>query len=970
MRDSVGTLRIRFTGGGHDARALAALVGTAAASAPSAGAGGERVVLVRRARVDLPVGAASPEAAAVRAGRALEGALRDALRRPRDAGDVRVFHSTAEYLAHFVEELAAGRPVDVWYFGPLLAHRGRGLGDTLANLARAEPAAWPQVLRLLRRRGLLPALLARLEGQAREALRGVPPPPARPLGPDEGWPLFAAAWDAALAALGRGQPDAPADPAPHAHADAPPPGTLPASAREAFRHYLDTHPAAPESWGVPAALGGCVARMVDWLLRRAGVAANSAAGAAALARHPWIDPAPVRRVLRDHAAARAAARPAPPPAPSAAGDAPVDILSFIGGAPHPRALRWGGMNRTRALRFLRAARLLVAPPAPRAAGAPEGEDDDPFLELQDEVWAVDAAAAHLASRGVVPALDPLLALLEDADPTSSPRPPAPSAPPIAHAPAGAASAAPPPPAAAPPSPAGVDARAALQDAAAPALPAPSAAPEDATPADRPRPASASTSEPSPVEARLEDGSQEDAAAVHPAPSAEPVDSSPPDRPHPAPASADPPATGAVGEREDEPEPIVIAARGDAGPQAPPASQVAESAASEDVPPHVRHGFPGTDAHRAPGSASPESRSAPPSPPPSHARAAEDETAPRVRDTDAADAEDGHGAPAVAASHSTSPSRSSRMDEAGTEDEPVPHLRDADAADPGDGQRAAAVAAPDSPVSGESLGAGDAETEGAASLAAAGDGGRRDAPERTAAGPLAVMAAAARQLEPGERRELAGALAARARARPARLRTEAAGVFFLVRPWTDLGLPGLAARAGVPPSALRALLYQASTLAAGAPPDDPAAAVVAWGTPAGEWNAADPPIPPGDPRRAALADALRDRAARLGLPLGPAETDGDQIEDKKDTSEDGLAALLVEAGCRQLVRWMHGFQASSTAYVLREIVRRPGGVRAPPQGPVEVAWPSCAMDVLLERAGYLDPLPAVAWWDGRGLRWER
>jgi hypothetical protein len=899
----VGTLRIRFAGGGGDAASLAALVGTAAASAPPAGADGDRVVLVRRARVALTVGAASPDAAAVQAGRALEGALRDALRRPRAAEDVRVFASTAEYLAHFVEELAAGRPVDVWYFGPLLASRGRGLGDTLARLARAEPAAWPGVLALLRRRGLLPALLARLDGQAREALRGVPPPPARPLGPDEGWPLFAAAWDAALAALGRAPADAPGPPA---HLDAPP-GTLPASPREAFRHYLDTHPAAPQSWAVPAALGGCVASMVDWLLRRAGVPANSAAGSAALARHPWIDPAPVRRVLRAHAPPRAAARAAPPSPESASGDASAELPSIPGAVPHPGAPRWGGMNRTRALRFLRAARLLASPPAARAADAPEGGDDDPFLELQDEVWAVDAAASHLASRGTLPVVDQVLAMLDDADLPASPPPP--SAPIVGAAPAAAS--------------------------AAPAVHESAAGVPDAPNSDEPAfatsivPPSPSLPAPPSAASDVKDTIQDDAAAARPSSSTGPVDADATDRPKPAALSAGPPAPDRPREVEDEAGLVDFVSRGDADHPSSSGFDVVKAARADAASASAPAGSGDVDPHGGSGerqTTSQRSASAPWSSSPSHDRETEDAAAPHLRDTarEAAEGADG----AAAASRSAA--------------RPVsPRTGDADEATAASSDR-------------------NVEPGPTPSVAADAEGGRGDAPERPAAGPLAVMAAAARQLEPEERWELAGALAARARARPVRLRTEAAGVFFLVRPWMDLGLPGLAARAGLPPAALRALLHAAASHAGGAPRDDPAATVLAWGTPAGEWDDADPSLPPGDPRRAALAEALRDRAQRLGLPLGPPEEDGD----------DGLVPLLVETACRQLVRWMHGFRSSSPAYVLREVVRRPGGVRVPGRGPVEVAWPSCALDVLLERAGYLDPLPAVSWWDGRGLRWER
>ncbi|HEX2205696.1 MAG TPA: hypothetical protein VHG91_20455, partial [Longimicrobium sp.] len=577
-----------------------------------------------------------------------------ALRRPRAAEEVRVFDSTAEYVAHFVEALAAGWTVEVWYFGPLLPFRGRGLGETLANLARAEPDAWPEVLRLLRLRGLLGALLGRLAVADREVLRGVPAPPERPLGRDEGWPLFLAAWDAALSAMSagadRGSESSDARRAPAA--------ALPESPGEAFRLYLETHPTAPASWGVPSAIGACVAAMVRWILRRAAASITVENGEAALARHPWIDPAPVRRVLREHAA---------PPRSEAStsriggwdsGDGSSSPAGLRLADPPLRPLRSGAMNRTRALRFLRAANLLASP-APSRSGTtavPESADD-PFLDLQDEVWAVDAAAARLASTGAAPSEGEVLRAIESAD--------------------------------------------------------------------------------------------------------------------------------------------------DGNPK--------------------------------------------------------------------------------------SPARSNE--------------------------------------------------------------------------PIRVLTAAARELDDGERRALASAVAARAQARTLTLETAAAGVFFLIRPLVDLGVPGLATRAGLSGAALRALLHEAAKRAADAPENDRAAGVFAYGSLGAEWTP-EPPAAPGDPRRAELARALRAHAARMGLALAEPEPE------PGSGSDDDVEALLVEAACRQLVRWMRGFETSSAAYVLKQVVRRPGAFRVPAKGPVEVVWPSSGMDVLLERAGYLEPLAAVPWWDGRGARWER
>jgi hypothetical protein len=107
---------------------------------------------------------------------------------------------------------------------------------------------------------------------------------------------------------------------------------------------------------------------------------------------------------------------------------------------------------------------------------------------------------------------------------------------------------------------------------------------------------------------------------------------------------------------------------------------------------------------------------------------------------------------------------------------------------------------------------------------------------------------------------------------------------------------------------------------------------------------------------AFRDQLRHRASVLRLePLdAPAS----------------VPALGLAIACRQLVRWLHGFEESSTRFVLDRMVRVPGYVRVPPRGPVSVRWPGSGFDVLLERAGYLSPMDAVPWWPCRGLAWRR
>ncbi|MBI4519976.1 MAG: hypothetical protein HY701_04015 [Gemmatimonadetes bacterium] len=234
---------------------------------------------------------------------------------------------------------------------------------------------------------------------------------------------------------------------------------------------------------------------------------------------------------------------------------------------------------------------------------------------------------------------------------------------------------------------------------------------------------------------------------------------------------------------------------------------------------------------------------------------------------------------------------------------------------------------------------------------------------------ARLRAAAERLTSGEIREIAEVMHDATVMLPrAAMPTDAVGLFLLTRPLIDLRVKPLSDEVELGLPALRDLLRRLSLVAAGDPADHGLAHLFAHG----EAPAATPPPAPAvetpvQPKRvlAALTTALRARAETLRLRL-PAAVDiaGDP------EPADLLARLLLDLACRQLVRWMRGFEESSTDFVLRRWVRRRGAISVPPDGPVLIEWPPSGYDVLLERAGYLDPLDSVPWWDDRGLRWSR
>lgn len=433
MIDSIGTLRLELPGApGVPQRAgpaaAAAVAFAAAASGPitstSARADG-RVVLVRRLRLDLPVPArGEAEELAAAAGRELEPALRRCLAGPQPGIEMLSFESEAEYLVHFLEQFLRGRPVDAWYFRPLARCIAATLAETLGRLAEAEPGAWPAVIRLLRVRGLMAPLLRRLEPHWHPLLRGDVPGPPRVLAPDEARPLFHAAWAIAVAAL-TGGTDAVTRAEATRELALSGAGPRAAPREEALRAYLASGPAPPRSWAAPDALGRSVAAMVEWILARTKAAElDTGAAVAELDEHRWLAHAPVRaalsaaagRIRRTAASPRTGTRGAGTAGTRTAAAAPAGESTpagASGGGHLPASAASVSMNRTRALRYLvaarstmgRSTRLRAGLAAYSGAGELEGSDLDEaaaILARSAEALSAEAVEAWLRGAGELP----------------------------------------------------------------------------------------------------------------------------------------------------------------------------------------------------------------------------------------------------------------------------------------------------------------------------------------------------------------------------------------------------------------------------------------------------------------------------------------------------------------------------------------------------------------------------------------
>jgi hypothetical protein len=81
------------------------------------------------------------------------------------------------------------------------------------------------------------------------------------------------------------------------------------------------------------------------------------------------------------------------------------------------------------------------------------------------------------------------------------------------------------------------------------------------------------------------------------------------------------------------------------------------------------------------------------------------------------------------------------------------------------------------------------------------------------------------------------------------------------------------------------------------------------------------------------------------------------------------ALLSLALLRVWARWLGRFADSSAPYLLDRFIRRSGYVEVDREGLV-VSFESRPLDIVLDLAGYTDPIARIPWLDDRGVRFER
>lgn len=182
----------------------------------------------------------------------------------------------------------------------------------------------------------------------------------------------------------------------------------------------------------------------------------------------------------------------------------------------------------------------------------------------------------------------------------------------------------------------------------------------------------------------------------------------------------------------------------------------------------------------------------------------------------------------------------------------------------------------------------------------------------------------------ERERLVRNLSAQTDGHAREIPTGCAGLFLLIRPVMDLRIPGLITRETGGLDALRNLLFRVARRVSDDPVELDPASCFAFGAPRETQSSPE----------AAITD----------LALEPER--------------------LLERLLGQLVSWLHGFEKSTPRFVLDRLIRRPGLIHYTPGARLKVEWRGSALDFMLDRAGYLDPLDAVPWWDGRGLEWLR
>ncbi len=198
-------------------------------------------------------------------------------------------------------------------------------------------------------------------------------------------------------------------------------------------------------------------------------------------------------------------------------------------------------------------------------------------------------------------------------------------------------------------------------------------------------------------------------------------------------------------------------------------------------------------------------------------------------------------------------------------------------------------------------------------------------------------------------------------------TAGASLYLLSRAVLDGGLPGLATTHGVPLDALLAGLA-VSWLRLDWPLDGPAHD---WTGATSREATAPAVLEQAAPQLKALAEVLRARLRDQGLPDITAPETGDSRADARPgwplwspevaASLDDIAGALL----RSWARWLPGLKEASAGFLLERCLRRAGAVRVS-DSHIAVTLDPAPLDVVLQMAGYLQPIAALPWRHGRAV----
>ena len=198
-------------------------------------------------------------------------------------------------------------------------------------------------------------------------------------------------------------------------------------------------------------------------------------------------------------------------------------------------------------------------------------------------------------------------------------------------------------------------------------------------------------------------------------------------------------------------------------------------------------------------------------------------------------------------------------------------------------------------------------------------------------------------------------------------TAGASLYLLSRAVLDGGLPGLATAHGVPLGALLAGLA-VSWLRLEWPLDGPAHDWTGAALPRGHRavgarrsGAAVDRTRRGAARTAARPGALRDRSGGTGESSADAPAGSQLWSPSVAATLDEIARTLL----RSWARWLPGLKEASAGFLLARCLRRGGAVRVS-DSHIAVTLDPAPLDVVLQMAGYLQPIAAVPWRDGRAV----